>query len=79
MLTGSRALRSSFAPCALRGQSQRATSRNEMPMKTKMCTFFGKCAYYDVCYLPPEQRQTLLESNLFEENHWTPLKQPSAE
>ena len=45
-----------------------------MPMKTRNCTMFGRCPYYDVCYFPPNNRGTILESNQFVTNNWTPLK-----
>jgi hypothetical protein len=32
---------------------------------------FGLCDYYDVCSCPREQRETILNSSLFEENKWT--------
>ena len=45
-----------------------------MPQKKKACTLYGKCAYYDVCYLPQEQREAELASDKFETNDWSPLK-----
>ena len=45
-----------------------------MPQKKKACTMYGKCAYYDVCYLPEESRQQMLNSDLFTKNEWSPLK-----
>lgn len=45
-----------------------------MPQKKKACTLYGKCAYYDVCYLPEPNREQVLNSDQFEENNWTPLK-----
>jgi hypothetical protein len=52
--------------------------RGYMPQKKKWCSGkFGLCSYYDVCDLPPSQRGIMLESNLFTENTWSPLKEPS--
>lgn len=44
------------------------------PQKKKACTMYGKCPYYDVCYLPREARATVLNSNQFVKETWTPLK-----
>lgn len=45
-----------------------------MPMKTKWCVGkYGKCSYFDVCNLPPEQRIEQLNSSLFTDNIWSPL------
>jgi hypothetical protein len=53
-------------------------SRDFFPQKKRWCSNkYGLCSYYDVCDLPPDQRGILLESTLFTENDWTPLKQPS--
>ncbi len=53
-------------------------SRGYMPMKTALaCTAWGRCPYYDVCTLAPEDRGLLLASGLFIDNKWTPLLQPS--
>ena len=49
-----------------------------MPQKKRWCSGkFGLCPYYDVCDLPPSQRGIMLESNLFMENTWSPLREPS--
>ena len=45
-----------------------------MPQKKKACTMYGKCPYYDVCYLPTSQRESELNSDKFTTNEWTPLK-----
>jgi hypothetical protein len=52
-------------------------SRGYMPMKTKWCTVYGKCPYYDVCQLAPEDRDLYLASGLFSDNVWSPLRQPT--
>lgn len=49
-------------------------SRGFMPQKKKACTLYGKCPYYDICYLPEESRQQMLASDLFTRNEWSPLK-----
>jgi PD-(D/E)XK nuclease superfamily len=49
-------------------------NRGYMPMKKKACTMYGKCAYYDVCYLPETNRPQMLASDLFQNNEWSPLK-----
>lgn len=52
--------------------------RGYMPLKTKWCVGkYGKCPYFQVCSLPPEQRNILLQSDLYQENTWSPLTQPS--
>lgn len=48
--------------------------RGYMPMKKKACTLYGKCSYYDVCYLPMDARQQVLGSDQFQANEWSPLK-----
>jgi len=45
-----------------------------MPQKKKACTMYGKCAYYDICYLPKENREANLHSDMFQNNEWSPLK-----
>ncbi len=53
-------------------------SRNFFPQKKKWCSGkYGLCGYYDVCDLPPTQRSLMLESTMFAENAWSPLKEPS--
>lgn len=52
-------------------------SRGVMPMKTAWCCQFGRCQYYDVCTLPAESRGTMLESGLYTNNVWSPLREPS--
>lgn len=49
-------------------------SRNFMPQKKKACMLYGKCPYYDVCYLAPGSRQEQLMSAQFTNNTWSPLK-----
>jgi len=46
-----------------------------MPESTTYCTLFGKCAYYDVCTLAKEDRGTMLNSGMFVDNDWSPLKE----
>ena len=49
-----------------------------LPMRKAHCVSkYGRCQYYDVCSLPQNQRATLLESNLFTTNTWSPLHAPS--
>lgn len=52
-------------------------SRGYMPMKTKWCSIYGRCPYYNVCLLHPDDRQLALASGEFTDNKWSPLKQPS--
>lgn len=53
--------------------------RGLFPAKKKWCCGkYGRCPYYDVCDLPPEDRGVMLSSTLFQENNWSPLKQPTA-
>ncbi len=48
-----------------------------LPMKTAWCSQFGRCQYYDVCSLPASDRNLMLESGMFTENLWNPLKTPT--
>jgi PD-(D/E)XK nuclease superfamily len=48
--------------------------RGYMPQKTVWCVGkYGKCPYYDVCQLAPEDRGVYLASGLFTNNEWSPL------
>ena len=49
-------------------------SKGYMPQKKKACMMYGRCPYYDVCYLPEESRQQQLSSDQFQDNIWSPLK-----
>lgn len=49
-------------------------SRGYFPMKTKWCSMFGRCPYYEVCSLAPEDRIPQLNSGNFVNNDWSPLK-----
>ena len=51
--------------------------RGYMPQKTKWCSQYGKCQYYDVCRLVPEDQGSFLASGLFTDNKWSPLIQPT--
>ena len=51
--------------------------RGYMPMRIgneHACVNYGKCAYYDVCSLHPEDRLRLLSSGQYTTNEWSPLK-----
>lgn len=52
-------------------------SRGYMPQKTKWCASYGKCVYFDVCNMVPEDRAFLLASGQYTDNIWSPLNQPS--
>lgn len=44
------------------------------PMHTSWCFGkYGRCEYWDVCSLPKEQREAVLQSGLYRDNDWTPL------
>jgi len=50
-------------------------SRGYFPLKKRWCCGkFGKCQYYDVDDLAPEDRLSWLNSSAFQENTWSPLK-----
>ncbi len=52
--------------------------RGFFPQRKKWCVSkFGACPYYDVCDLPPSERGLMLESTMFADNNWSPLRQPS--
>jgi hypothetical protein len=49
--------------------------RGYFPMKRKWCCGkYGRCAMYEVCYTPFKQREELLNTSLFVDNDWSPLK-----
>lgn len=51
--------------------------RNYLPQKKCWCVGkYGVCQYYSVCDTPPTSRGIVLESNMFKNNDWSPLKQP---
>lgn len=52
-------------------------SRGKAPMKTKWCSQYGRCPYYDVCSMEASDRGVYLASGLFTDNNWSPLKTPS--
>ena len=48
--------------------------REYFPMRTAWCMGkYGKCPYHDVCTLPEDQRQSLLYSDHYVDNTWSPL------
>ena len=51
--------------------------RDFMPQKKKWCSSYGRCPYYEVCLLAPEDRGLILASGEFSDNKWTPLNQPT--
>ena len=51
--------------------------RGYMPQKTKWCSQYGRCPYYDICTITPQDRGVLLQSGQFMDNVWSPLKQPT--
>lgn len=49
-------------------------TRGFFPQQTAWCiNKYGRCPYFEVCQLPPQQRPTYLNSNLFEPVTWSPL------
>lgn len=45
------------------------------PMHTQWCIGkFGQCQYFDVCTVPSQQRMQMLNSGLYEDITWSPLK-----
>lgn len=47
---------------------------NYFPRKTQWCIGkYGKCPFFEVCSLPPEQRMMMLESGTYQENTWKPV------
>lgn len=53
-------------------------NRRHITMHKKNCiSKYGRCAYYDVCSLPFNQRGIMLSSNLFQPNTWSPLNATS--
>lgn len=45
-----------------------------LPKRTESCVRFGKCPFYDICILEPEDRGAYLYSGEYTKNYWTPLK-----
>ena len=44
------------------------------PRKTTWCVGkYGKCPFFDVCALPPEQRMSMLQSDNYTNNTWRPV------
>lgn len=44
------------------------------PRKTQWCIGkYGKCPFFEVCSLPPEQRMMMLESGTYTDNTWKPV------
>lgn len=54
-------------------------SRGYLPQRKKWCVGkYGKCGYYEICHgLPEEQRELVLNSGMFIDNNWSPLRQPT--
>ena len=51
------------------------TVTQQFPMRTTACvTKFGRCPYYDVCQLPPNQREFLLTSGEYTDITWDPTE-----
>jgi hypothetical protein len=50
------------------------TLRGLFPQATKWCVGkYGRCPYFDVCTLPPENRRAMLSSGQFMNATWSPL------
>jgi hypothetical protein len=49
--------------------------RGYFRMETESCTKWGRCQYYDVCQMLPDERLVVLNSGLYKNNDWSPLKQ----
>jgi len=46
----------------------------DFPMQTSMCIHkYGRCEFYDVCILPPQQRAMMLSTGQYVEDKWSPL------
>ena len=55
----------------------RDSKANRLPMETAWCKGkWGFCPYLDICKLPPDNRQLLLESAFYKDVTWNPLRQP---
>lgn len=48
--------------------------RGFMPQKKQACTMYGKCPYYEICYMPEASREQVLQSDMYTANEWSPLK-----
>lgn len=47
---------------------------NYFPRKTQWCIAkYGKCPFFEVCSLPPEQRMMMLDSGTYADNTWKPV------
>lgn len=50
-------------------------NKDEFPMHSQWCIGkFGQCQYFDVCTVPSSQREMMLQSGLYEDITWSPLK-----
>lgn len=50
-------------------------ARSYFPMETKWCKGkFGCCPYLDICKLPPQNRDVLLNSTFYKDVTWSPLR-----
>lgn len=50
-------------------------ANDRFPMHTSWCIGkFGTCPYFDVCTVPTPQREMMLQSGLYEDVTWSPLK-----
>lgn len=48
--------------------------RGYLPTEKKWCVHkYGTCQYFDVCSLPLENRQMMLDSGMYRDNVWSPL------
>ena len=48
------------------------------PIRTGQCVGrYGTCEFFDVCQLPPAQRQMMISSGLYEDHSWSPLDDPA--
>jgi hypothetical protein len=52
--------------------------RNKWPQHENQCVRkYGICDFYDVCTVRKGAREQALEGNLYEDNKWSPLKNPN--
>lgn len=51
-------------------------SRDYFPMKTRWCSAFTGCQYFEVCSGAPHERDGQLASSLYTDKVWSPLNKP---
>jgi len=74
-VTEERLLEWEFNTVALLEEFLFNASRDYFPQKKKWCVAkYGRCQYYDICTLPKASREVMIQSPLYIDQTWSPLK-----